>query len=127
MNRVLVVDDEKIIVDSTAAMIYQIGFEPLKAYSVKEALEVFKKERPGIIITDLRFNGGMDGVALCSRLRHEDDSVIMIAMSGVFSEYDKAYCRSVGFEDWLQKPIETNELLSALQCAFDRRNRWTQI
>ena len=59
--------------------------------------------------------------------RYDDPSVAVIAMSGFFSEYDKTFCLSAGFSDFLEKPVDTNELNSALQCAFERRSRWMKI
>jgi two-component system alkaline phosphatase synthesis response regulator PhoP len=127
MNRVLVVDDEKSILEVISDMINKLGFTPLTASSAEEGLKVFQKERPGIVMADLKLGRGMDGVALCSRVKYEDPSVIFIAVSGYFSEYDKVFCLSAGFTDFLVKPVDANELNSALQCAFDRRIRWNKI
>ena len=127
MNRVLIVDDEPSILTVTAEMVHRVGFTPLTARSASEALKVFTKQHSGIVITDLRLGGDMDGVALCSRIQYDDKSVIVIAMSGLFNEFDKTYCLSVGFGDFLTKPVAIAEMSSALQCALDRRTRWMQI
>jgi len=124
MNRVLIVDDEDQVLEILSMQLESLGFIPFTASSAEEALKVFQKEKPGIIISDLNLGIGMDGVALCSRIKHEDRSTIFIAISGYFSDFDKAFCASAGFTDFLVKPVNLEELNSALQCAFERRSRW---
>jgi DNA-binding response OmpR family regulator len=127
MNRVLVVDDEKPILELIVRQLETLGFIPLDANTAEAALRIFKEKKPGIVISDLNLGRGMDGVSLCSRIRYDDPSVAVIAMSGFFSEYDKTFCLSAGFSDFLEKPVDTNELNSAIQCAFERRSRWMKI
>jgi DNA-binding response OmpR family regulator len=129
MNRVLIVDDEKSVREVTAEMVSKMGFIPITASSAKEALDIFHEEQPniGIVLSDLRLGGDMDGVALCSKIRYEDNTVAMLAMSGFFSEYDKIYVLAAGFQDFISKPVDSDELNSALQCAFDRRARWRAL
>ena len=127
MNRVLIVDDEKDFLNITAEQIEDMGFVPLKASNAKEALKIWHEQAPHIVVTDLNLGDEMDGVALCSRILYEDRTAIVIAVSGYFSIYDKTYCLAAGFSDFLSKPIDPNDLLGALQCAFDRRQRWAAI
>jgi len=127
MNRVLVVDDEASVIETLSGQIEAMGFTVFKAYDAEAALRIFKKEKPGIVITDLRLGAGMDGVALCSRIRYDEPGTVIVAMSGYFNSYDKVFCLGAGFSDFITKPIDTNDLYSALQCAFDRRNRWMMI
>ena len=127
MNRVLIVDDDKMVLDVTSDMVAKLGFAPIKALTANKALKIADDQRPGIVLCDLNLGGNMDGIALCSRIRYADQSTAMIAMSGWFSDYDKAYCLSAGFSDFLAKPISHEDLKSALQCAFERRTRWMQI
>jgi DNA-binding response OmpR family regulator len=127
MDRVLIVDDEDIILDTVGEAVEKFGFRVIKAKSATEALSIFHEKQPGIVITDLNLGGDADGVSLCSRIRYEDKSVMVLAMSGFFSEYDEIYCLEVGFTDFLVKPVQLDALCSAVQCAFDRRFRWKNI
>ena len=127
MNRVLIVDDEEAVLSLTSDLVLRIGFIPITALSADKALKIFHEKSPGIVLCDLTLGENMDGVALCSHIQYEDKSTVMIAMSGYFSDYDKAYCLSVGFSDFLQKPIDFAELKSALHCAFERRTRWIKL
>jgi DNA-binding response OmpR family regulator len=127
MRRVLVIDDEPEILSLTCRMIKNLGFLTLEASSSVEACTIFKEKKPGIVITDLQLESGIDGVALCSRFLYEDKTTVVIAMSGYFNRYDKMYALQVGFTDFLQKPVSLEELGSALHCAFDRRSRWCAL
>jgi len=128
VNRVLIVDDEKDVRAAAAAMVNHLGFIPTTAADAEEALKIFHEVHPGIVLTDIRLGQrSMDGVALCSKLRFEDQSLSVIAMSGYFNEYDKIYTIAAGFSDFLTKPIKLKELGSALKCAFERRSRWVSL
>lgn len=127
MNQVLIVDDEQAVLDILSKMIKMLGFIPLTAKSAKEALGIFRQKKPGIVLADLNLGGDMDGVALCSRILYEDRTTVVIALSGFFSDYDKAYVLAVGFSDFLAKPINFGELKNAVQWGFQRRTRWINL
>ena len=127
MNRVLVVDDEQAVLDIVSDTIKKLGFVAITCGSATTALGIFHGSSPGIVLTDLNLGGEMDGVSLCSRIRYEDKSTVVTAMSGYFSEYDRVYCLEAGFSDFLVKPVKMDTLFSALKCAFDRRKRWFSI
>jgi len=128
MNKILVVDDEEDILYLIEQMIEAIGFKPILTNSFKEAIDIFEKERFGVLLSDLNLgNGNLDGCALCSRIKSIDSSVVAIAMSGYFTEMDLKYILGVGFTDFLMKPIGLDELKTSIKCAFDRRNRWLKI
>ena len=127
MNRVLIVDDEQSILNIVGDSVVAFGFVSVTCKSAAAALKIFHANPPGIVMTDLNLGGEMDGVSLCSRLRYEDKSTIVMAMSGFFSEYDRVYCLEAGFSDFLVKPVDIEALHSALQCAFERRTRWLEI
>lgn len=106
MNRVLIVDDEQEMLDLVGQMVDSLGFTPLTAKNATEAMDVFHTEKPGIVISDLRLNGdSADGVAVCSRIRYEDNSVALICMSGHFDEYDRIYVLACGFQDFLKNHL----------------------
>ena len=127
MNRILVVDDEQGMAEMISEQVENLGFEATAALSAREALDLWKKERQGLVITDLNLGGDMDGISLCSRIRYEDHTVCVIAMSGYVSEYDLEYCLAAGFSDVLEKPIDLNDLNSSIQCNLERRQRWITV
>lgn len=127
MNRVLVVDDEKPVLDLMTSLCEKNGFCPLVASSAKEAIEVFRREKPGIVVTDLVLGGDMDGIALCSWVRSHNHTAVLIAVSAYFSEFDKEYCMAAGFSDFIVKPFRIADFADALACASSRRRRWMEL
>ena len=124
MNRVLIVDDEELVLKVTASMIEKLDFVPMTALSARNALDIFRKEKPGLVITDLNLGGDMDGVSLCSKIRYEDRLVCVIAMTGYLNQYDLEFCLAAGFSDVLVKPVDIDDLASSIKCNLDRRQRW---
>ena len=86
MNRVLVVDDEDLILDTwLRKQSRKFGFRAITAKSATEALSIFHDEQTRN--RDYRFESWrrcMDGVSLCSRIRYEDKSVVVRGDVGVF-------------------------------------------
>ena len=124
MNRVLIVDDMPEVLTVTGDMVKKLGFVPILAKDAREALMIFRKEKPGLVITDLNLGGEMDGISLCSKIRFEDHLVCVIAMTGFLNQYDLEFCIAAGFADVLVKPIDLDDLASSIKCNMDRRTRW---
>ena len=128
MDRILVVDDEELVLDITSRIIERIGFKPILANSFKEAIDIFEKEKFGVLLLDMNLGDTfLDGCVLCSRIKSIDSSIVAIAMSGYFSQLDLKYVLCVGFTDFLIKPVGIKETQSAVKCAFERRNHWIEI
>jgi len=124
MNRILIVDDEIDVLNIIGKMVDNLKFIPILATSAREALDIHRKRRPGLVITDLNLGGDMDGVSLCSKIRYEDRLVCVIAMTGYLNNFDLEFCLSAGFSDVLIKPIKMDELTNSINCNLERRQRW---
>ncbi|MFH1453292.1 MAG: response regulator [Armatimonadota bacterium] len=70
MKKILIVDDEKDIVNMIAIRLKRWGYIPLKAFDGKEALNLIKKEPPDLIILDLKMPK-VDGYEFCKKLREQ--------------------------------------------------------
>ena len=128
MDRILVVCDEELVLDITSRIIERMGFKPILANSFKEAIDIFEKEKFGVLLSDVNLGDTfLDGCVLCSRIKSIDSSVVAIAMSGYFSQLDLKYVLCVGFTDFLMKPVRVDDYINAIKGAFDRRNRWLKL
>jgi two-component system response regulator HydG len=124
-DRILIVDDELSVVTLVGKILAGDGFQIFTANSAHKALDIWHlNNEPGIVLTDLKLGGDMDGVALCSKIRYESPRTVVIAMTGHSDEYQLAYCRGVGFSDVIEKPICREDLLDAIRCASQQRARW---
>jgi signal transduction histidine kinase len=116
---ILLVDDEEGIRKVLGISLSDMGYKVLTAENGKEALQIFKKARPRIVITDIKMPE-MDGIELLRRIKQDspDTEVIMITGHG---EMDLAI-KSVKYEatDFVTKPINDEVLEIALNRAQER-------
>jgi two-component system response regulator HydG len=127
-DRILIVDDEIAVLNVAGKMLAKEGYQIFTADSAHKAMDIWHlNKEPGIVLTDLKLGGDMDGVALCSKIRYESPRTIVIAMTGHSDEYQLAYCRGVGFSDVLEKPICHADLLDSIRCASQQRARWKNM
>jgi FixJ family two-component response regulator len=116
---ILIVDDEKDICEVLDISLSDLGYKVHTARNGEEALEVFEKMRPSIILTDIRMPG-MDGIELLRTIKghHPETEVIMITGHG---DMDLAV-ESLKLEatDFITKPIDDELLEIALKRARER-------
>jgi len=125
-KRVLVVDDEKLIVKGIRFSLEQDGMEVTCAYDGEEALENAKNTEFDIILLDIMLPGD-DGMVLLKKLKSssktKDIPVIMVTAKG--SEYDKVIGLDSGADDYVTKPFGMMELVSRIKAVL-RRSRKTE-
>ena len=118
-KKLLVVDDDttylNILEKIFSKMVYWAEF----AASSEEALEILKKERFPLIITDLDMPG-LDGVELCKQIKKIDSKSIVYALSGYITEYDTENLEKSGFDGYLSKPAKIEVLKQAIEGAFEK-------
>jgi two-component system KDP operon response regulator KdpE len=116
--RILVVDDEPQITRVLRRGIASKGYEVQVAQDGEEALEVFHKWKPDLIITDLSMPG-MGGLELCRRLR-KISSVPILVLSVKGDERIKVEALDTGADDYITKPFGMDELFARLRVALRR-------
>jgi len=116
---ILLVDDEAGIRKVLGISLTDMGYHVMTAANGREALEIFQKDCPPIVLTDIKMPE-MDGIELLRRIKahHPDTEVIMITGHG---DMDLAV-KSVKYEatDFVTKPINDDILEIALQRAQER-------
>ena len=114
---VLVVDDEPLVLESTAAMLEELGYEPLCAGSGEAALQLLS-DRAGVaaVLTDHAMPG-MTGAALAARLRHERPGLPVVVASG----FAGAWSEGGAPPPRLAKPYSLAQLSEALDEALAAR------
>jgi DNA-binding response OmpR family regulator len=122
-KRLMVVDDEEMIRELYRKAFTRAGYLVETAGSAEEALELQKKNPAMVLFLDLKLPG-MDGVALCRRIRHDWPMAVCVAVTGHASFFELSYCREAGFEDYYTKPAELADLLKAAELAFAKIERW---
>ncbi|MFZ2488112.1 MAG: response regulator transcription factor [Anaerolineae bacterium] len=118
--KVLVVEDEPILLETLAYNLGKQGYEVLQASNGYQALQLARKERPALLLLDVMLPG-IDGFEVCRVLRQEM-SVPILMLTARDDEVDKIVGLEVGADDYLTKPFSMRELMARVK-ALLRRER----
>ena len=127
MLRILIVDDERVILNGIRMMIeeeLELSFpaDIVTASGAFQALGLFEQFRPDLILTDIRMPG-MDGFEMISRMREKNPSVNIAILT---SHADFAYAQqAIRFQvtDFLLKPVDQQALRAALEQAYRKKKK----
>lgn len=114
----LVVDDEREVVRALQRSLTAHGYKVLTARSGEEAIEVFTRQRPDLILLDLLLPA-MTGLEVCRQVRAKTN-VPIIVLSVKEAERDKVQALDLGADDYIQKPFGMNEVLARIRVALRR-------
>ena len=118
MARVLVVDDEKLIVKGIRFSLEQDGFEVDCAYDGEEAIELAKKTEYDIVLLDVMLPKH-DGFEVCQAIREFSDMpVIMLTAKG--GDMDKILGLEYGADDYISKPFNVLEVKARIKAIIRR-------
>ena len=117
----LIVDDERNIVDLVALYAKQAGYGVLTAHDGATALELAEREQPAIVVLDLMLPQ-INGWDVCKRLRQKSD-VPIIMLTARSDDVDKIVGLELGADDYLTKPFNPRELMSRIKAILRRTNR----
>ncbi|HSJ12962.1 MAG TPA: sigma-54 dependent transcriptional regulator [Longimicrobiales bacterium] len=123
--RVLVVDDERGILETVEILLRGEGFEPIVCQSGREALDQLGDIRPDVVLTDIRMPG-VDGLAVLSAVRELDPEVPVILMTAQASLQSAVKAVNQGAYYYLQKPFSNDELIVLCRRAADTRRLSTE-
>ncbi|NMF06205.1 response regulator transcription factor [Clostridium beijerinckii] len=118
MNSVLVVDDEKEIVELIDFYLKNNGYNTFRALNGNEALEIFEREQVDIIILDIMMPG-LDGKEVLRKVR-EKISTPIIFLSAKGEDIDKIDGLFLGADDYLAKPFNPIELIARVKALLRR-------
>ncbi|MDO9269022.1 MAG: transporter substrate-binding domain-containing protein [Methylobacter sp.] len=113
--RILVVDDNRDAAQILSMLLTSEGHTVWLAYDGYEALEVAQAERPQVVLLDIGLPG-MDGYAVAQALRQDPTlkTTRLIAQSGYGRQEDRERAKAAGFNDYLVKPVNFDELQCVL-------------
>jgi len=118
-RKILVVDDEKNIVDIVAFNLLKEGYEVAVARDGESAVEAFTKENPDLVILDLMMPK-MDGFEACREIR-KTSQVPIIMLTARAEEVDKVLGLELGADDYVTKPFGVRELLARVKANLRRK------
>jgi len=123
MPKILVIDDEKDIVELISYNLEKEGFSVLKAYDGEVALRTVKAQNPDLIILDLMLPE-ISGLDVCKAVRNNyaTANLPIIMLTAKAQEVDKIIGLEMGADDYITKPFSIKELIARVRAMLRRRN-----
>jgi len=115
---VLVVDDEQKITEVVGSYLRRAGFAALTASDGAEALRIFEKERPALVILDLMLPD-LSGEEVCRRLRARS-RVPIIMLTAKSEDIDAVHGLGLGADDYVTKPFSPRQLMARVEAVLRR-------
>ncbi len=117
-KKVLIVDDEKNIVDILKFNLKKEGFDTIEAYDGEQALEMAEQQKPDLILLDIMLPK-MDGFTVCRKLRQSISTPILM-LTAKEEEVDKVLGLELGADDYITKPFSPRELMARVKANLRR-------
>lgn len=117
-KKILVVDDEKKFVNVLRAYLEQAGFGVVIASDGKNALAVFRREKPNLILLDLNLPE-MDGLDVARIIRKESSAPIIMLTARV-EEINRLIGLELGADDYITKPFSPREVVARVRAVLRR-------
>ncbi len=119
MEKILIIDDEEGIRRVLSIILTQVGYSVLCAANGEEGLAVFERERPSVVITDIKMPG-VDGIDVLRAVKDKGEGQEVIVITG-HGEMDLAIeALKLQASDFINKPISNDALLLAVERALER-------
>lgn len=117
-NKILVVDDEKNIVELSKLYLEKEGFTAVCAYDGEEALRIFENDAPELVILDIMLPK-KDGWQVCKEIR-KTSQIPIIMLTAKSDTFDKILGLELGADDYMTKPFEPKELVARVKAVLRR-------
>ena len=124
-KKVLIVEDEKNIVDILRFNLQKEGYATLEAYDGKAGLELALGENPDLILLDLMLPV-MNGFEVCKTIRDKGLSTPVLIITARETEQDKILGLDLGADDYITKPFSIRELMARVKANIRRMAMVTQ-
>ena len=120
-NKVLIVEDERAIVEILKFNLNREGYETLEALDGETGLELGRTADPDLILLDVMLPK-LGGFEICRRLRDEGSTVPILMLTAREEENDKVFGLEAGADDYITKPFSMRELLARVKANIRRRS-----
>ncbi|MFC2079251.1 response regulator [Candidatus Bipolaricaulota bacterium] len=118
MKRILIVDDEEMIVRTVKAYLDREGFKTYTAFDGEEALRAFADKGPDLIVLDLMLPK-VSGIEVCRSIRTKS-AVPIIMLTAKAAEADRVVGLELGADDYVVKPFSPRELVARIRAVLRR-------
>jgi len=116
--RILLVDDDRELIDLLAFALRRAGLDPIASHDAQSALRQFEERRPDLVVLDINL-GALSGLDVLKELRKRS-SLPVIMLTALDSEEDKVRGLEAGADDYLTKPFSHRELIARIKAQLRR-------
>ena len=113
-DRILVVDDEKIILELTSMILKSKGFDVFTAGGGEEGLQLVEEHRPSVVLLDYMMPV-MDGMTVLKKIRKSFPDTYVIMFTGKGSEEIAVELMKAGASDYVLKPFNNQDLVERIE------------
>lgn len=118
MKKILIADDNEDITDILSPYIEREGYEPIVAVDGEQALELFEKEQPVLVLLDIMMPK-IDGYEVCRSIRKKSNvPIILVTARG--EDFERVMGLDIGADDYIVKPFSPNEVMARVRAVLRR-------
>ena len=114
MAKILVIDDEQSIRDLLDTLLRRKGYDVVLAESGQKGLEIFRRERPDVLVLDLKMPG-MDGLTVLQQVHSLNPTQPVIMLTGAGTPEAERQARALGVTEYVEKKFSLHLLGDALK------------
>lgn len=118
MEKILIADDEQLMRQLVIDFLKPEGYEILEAVDGKEALDIYDKEHPDLVLLDVMMPG-YDGWTVCREIRRESTVPIMM-LTAKGEEIDQLFAYDLGADEYITKPFSPKILVAKIKALLRR-------
>lgn len=123
-KKILIVDDERPIVDLLVYNLQREGYDTLEAEDGVSAIDIALAEKPDLILLDIMLPK-QDGLTVCKKIKHSMNIPILI-LTAKSEEIDKILGLELGADDYITKPFSVRELIARIKANL-RKNEYSSV
>ena len=125
MHKVLIIEDDRDIVDLLEIHLKDLSCKVYKAGDGQTGLEKTVSEKPDLIILDIMLPK-MDGIEVCQKIRAQNITAPIMMLTAKSEEIDRVLGLEVGADDYLTKPFSVREFIARVKAIFRRTKMITE-
>jgi DNA-binding response OmpR family regulator len=124
-KRILIIDDEPMIVESVGYNLKKEGYEVVSAGNGEDGLKLAESKEIDLILLDLMLPG-LNGLEICRSIRR-DSNIPIIMLTAKEAEIDRVLGFELGADDYVTKPFSMRELMARVRSVLKRANPGTTV
>lgn len=125
MEKILIADDEQLMRQLVVDFLQPEGYELIEAADGKEALNLYQKEHPDLVLLDVMMPG-YDGWTVCREIRRESAVPIMM-LTAKGEEIDQLFAYDLGVDEYITKPFSPKILVAKIKALLRRVQKEQEV